>query len=96
FSEDKVSGNSYYYLKGIDYVMDHFKTRYGDSLIYITENASVSKPVRRLLPNPSGLIIFVVISAFSVKSSKRNVNIKGYFAWVLGENYELCMNTLCP
>ncbi|CAH2061095.1 unnamed protein product, partial [Thlaspi arvense] len=91
FSEDKVSGNSYYYPKGIYYVMDHFKTRYGDPLIYITENgivASVLKPVRRLLPIPSGLIIFVVISAFSVK--EKNVNIKRYFAWALGDNYEFC------
>ncbi|CAH2079264.1 unnamed protein product [Thlaspi arvense] len=73
FSEDKVSGNSYYYPKGIYYVMDHFKTRYGDPLIYITENGISSlgseKPVRRLLPIRSGLTIFVVISAFSVKSS---------------------------
>ena len=38
FVEDKVNGNSYYYPKGIYYVMDYFKTKYGDPLIYVTEN----------------------------------------------------------
>ncbi|CAN6850091.1 unnamed protein product [Brassica oleracea] len=38
FVEDKVNGNSYYYPKGIYYVMYYFKTNYGNPLIYVTEN----------------------------------------------------------
>ena len=38
FVEDKEHGNSYYYPKGIYYVMDYFKTKYDNPLIYVTEN----------------------------------------------------------
>ena len=135
--------------------MDHFRTRYRNPLIYITENGEfyylsllmsivfprffffwltyfqeidsvivrfnqdllppLLKTVRRLLQIPSGLIISAVTYVFSVRSlgesvdvtilfsiiiincrllmvilvfREKRVNIKGYFAWSLGDNYE--------
>ncbi|KAG2295437.1 hypothetical protein Bca52824_042106 [Brassica carinata] len=47
FVEDKVNGNSYYYPKGIYYVMDYFKTKYGDPLIYVTENGDTPSSENR-------------------------------------------------
>ncbi|CAN6925077.1 unnamed protein product [Brassica oleracea] len=36
--KDDETKNTYYYPKGIYYVMDHFKTNYNNPVIYITEN----------------------------------------------------------
>ena len=36
--------NSYYYPKGIYYVMDYFKTKYYHPLIYVTENGEFYYP----------------------------------------------------
>ncbi|CAN7030418.1 unnamed protein product [Brassica oleracea var. botrytis] len=36
FVEDKDDGNSYYYQKGIYYLMDYLKTKYSNPLIYVT------------------------------------------------------------
>ena len=38
FVKDEKNGNAYYYPKGIYYVMDYFKNKYNNPLIYITEN----------------------------------------------------------
>ncbi|KAF2590888.1 hypothetical protein F2Q70_00039430 [Brassica cretica] len=91
FTEDKGDDtkNTYYYPEGISYVMEYFKTKYYNPLIYVTENVPpVIKPVRTLSSIASGLIISPVISLFSVK--EKHVNVKGYFAWSLGDNYEFC------
>ncbi|CAH2061322.1 unnamed protein product, partial [Thlaspi arvense] len=94
FSEDKVSGNSYYYPKGIYYVMDHFKTRYGDPLIYITENgiSSLGSETREEAVADSKRIDYLCshLCFLSKVIKEKNVNIKGYFAWALGDNYEFC------
>ncbi|KAG5405058.1 hypothetical protein IGI04_011177 [Brassica rapa subsp. trilocularis] len=87
FVEDKVNGNSYYYPKGIYYVMDYFKTKYGDPLIYDLV-PPVQKTVSKLLPITSELIICAVIYVFSAR--EKGVNVRGYFAWALGDNYEFC------
>ncbi|KAH0856858.1 hypothetical protein HID58_085119 [Brassica napus] len=65
FVKDEKNGNAYYYPKGIYYVMDYFKNKYNNPLIYITENVEKTK-------------------------MEKGVNIKGYFAWALGDNYEFC------
>ncbi|CAH2061087.1 unnamed protein product [Thlaspi arvense] len=94
FSEDKVSGNSYYYPKGIYYVMDHFKTRYGDPLIYITENgisSPGSEPREQAVADSKRIDYLCSHLCFLSKVIKeKNVNVKGYFAWALGDNYEFC------
>ncbi|KAL0792418.1 hypothetical protein Bca101_063795 [Brassica carinata] len=92
FAEDKVNGNSYYYPKGIYYVMDFFKTNYSNPLIYITENGEfyilltthlfydlarpVQKTVAKLLPITSELIIFAVIYVFSVRLSTSPLRVR--------------------
>ncbi|KAH0856856.1 hypothetical protein HID58_085117, partial [Brassica napus] len=52
----------------------------------------VKKPVVKLLLIPSGSIISAVTYVFYARSSseEKGVNIKGYFAWALGDNYEFC------
>ncbi|KAL0728898.1 hypothetical protein Bca4012_024991 [Brassica carinata] len=46
------------------------------------------KTVAKLLPITRELIISAVIYVFSVR--EKNVNVRGYFAWALGDNYEFC------
>ncbi|KAF8095684.1 hypothetical protein N665_0326s0026 [Sinapis alba] len=89
FAED---ANSYYYPKGIYYVMDYFKTKYGNPLIYITENG-ISTPgsesrceaiadYKRINYHCSHLCFL------SKVIKEKGVNVRGYFAWALGDNYE--------
>ncbi|KAG2256941.1 hypothetical protein Bca52824_076235 [Brassica carinata] len=46
--EELKGGNSYYYPKGIYYVMDYFKTKYRNPLIYITENEEIDSAIVKL------------------------------------------------
>ncbi|AED95661.1 thioglucoside glucosidase 3 [Arabidopsis thaliana] len=57
------NADSYYHPRGILNVLEHFKTKYGNPLVYITENGEL-----------------LILSG---------CNVKGYFAWCLGDNYEL-------
>nr|QWJ73434.1 beta-thioglucoside glucohydrolase 2-13 [Isatis tinctoria] len=94
FAEDKVAGDAYYYPKGIYYVMDYFKTKYRNPLIYITENG-ISTPDRenrqQAIADSKRIDYLCSHLCFLRKVIKeKRVNIKGYFAWALGDNYEFC------
>ncbi|CAH8272281.1 unnamed protein product [Arabidopsis lyrata] len=72
--------DSYYHPRGMLNVMEHFKTKYGDPLIYVTENGIIS--------TAGGDIPF---TDYVLQSSlSKRVNVKGYFAWALGDNYKFC------
>ncbi|CAN6858814.1 unnamed protein product [Brassica oleracea] len=94
FVEDKVSGNSYYYPKGIYYVMDYFKTKYGDPLIYVTENGfstPSSENREQAIADYKRIDYLCSHLCFLRKVIKeKGVNVRGYFAWALGDNYEFC------
>ncbi|KAG2310446.1 hypothetical protein Bca52824_022003 [Brassica carinata] len=94
FIEDKKAGNSYYYPKGIYYVMEYFKTQYNNPLIYVTENGfSTPSSENRCEAIADYKRIDYLCShlCFLRKVIKeRNVNVRGYFAWALGDNYEFC------
>ncbi|ESQ39706.1 hypothetical protein EUTSA_v10001184mg, partial [Eutrema salsugineum] len=92
--EEDETKNSYYYPKGIYYVMDHFKTRYGDPLIYVTENG-ISTPgeeTREEAVADSKRIDYLCSHLCFLRKviKEKRVNVKGYFAWSLGDNYEFC------
>ncbi|CAN6850199.1 unnamed protein product [Brassica oleracea] len=94
FVEDKVSGNSYYYPKGIYYVMDYFKTKYGDPLIYVTENgfSTPSSENREQAITDYKRIDYLCSHLCFLRKviKEKGVNVRGYFAWALGDNYEFC------
>ncbi|KAJ4871578.1 Myrosinase 1 [Raphanus sativus] len=90
FVEDKDNGNSYYYPKGIYYVMDYFKTKYGNPLIYVTENGfstPSSEKREQAIADYKRIDYLCSHLVFSAKSSRFNV--RGYFAWLF-DNYEFC------
>ncbi|KAL0692322.1 hypothetical protein Bca4012_059502 [Brassica carinata] len=94
FAEDKIAGNSYYYPKGIYYVMDFFKTNYSNPLIYITENGISSPGTENrceAIADSKRIDYLCSHLCFLRKVIKeRGVNVRGYFAWALGDNYEFC------
>nr|VDC92546.1 unnamed protein product [Brassica rapa] len=94
FVEDKVNGNSYYYPKGIYYVMDYFKTKYGDPLIYVTENgfSTPSEENREQAIADYKRIDYLCSHLCFLRKviKEKGVNVRGYFAWALGDNYEFC------
>nr|QWJ73442.1 beta-thioglucoside glucohydrolase 2-8 [Isatis tinctoria] len=94
FVEEKNGDNAYYYPKGIYYVMDHFKTKYRNPLIYITENGFStpdSETREQAVADTKRIDYHCSHLCFLRKViSEKNVNIKGYFAWALGDNYEFC------
>ncbi|XP_018447786.1 myrosinase MA1-like [Raphanus sativus] len=84
--------NSYYYPKGIYYVMDYFKTKYYNPLIYVTENG-ISTPgseTRNQSMFDYKRIEYLCshLCFLSKVIKEKHVNVKGYFAWSLGDNYE--------
>ncbi|XP_018447385.1 myrosinase MA1-like isoform X2 [Raphanus sativus] len=96
FAVDKhdETKNSYYYPKGIYYVMDYFKTKYYNPLIYVTENG-ISTPGDETLVvamSDSTRIDYICshLCFLSKVIKETGVNVKGYFAWSLGDNYEFC------
>ncbi|CAH8361913.1 unnamed protein product [Eruca vesicaria subsp. sativa] len=87
-------GDVYYHPKGIYYVMDYFKTKYSNPLIYITENGfSTSGDETRdeAIADYKRIDYLCSHLCFLRKVIReKGVNIKGYFAWALGDNYEFC------
>ncbi|CAA7017243.1 unnamed protein product [Microthlaspi erraticum] len=85
-------GDVHYYPRGILDIMKHFKERYGDPLIYVTENGlatpgDVTAEVGMV--DPERIDYLCSHLCFISKAIKEfNVNVKGYFAWALGDNYE--------
>ncbi|KAL0753990.1 hypothetical protein Bca101_091658 [Brassica carinata] len=84
--------NSYYYPKGIYYVMDYFKTKYYNPLIYVTENG-ISTPGNEtrdesMFDYKRIEYLCSHLCFLSKVIKEKHVNVKGYFAWSLGDNYE--------
>nr|ABS30827.1 myrosinase [Brassica oleracea] len=94
FVKDEKNGNAYYYPKGIYYVMDYFKNKYNNPLIYITENgfSTPGKETREEAVADSKRIDYLCSHLCFLRKviREKGVNIKGYFAWALGDNYEFC------
>uniref|UniRef100_M4DVH9 thioglucosidase n=1 Tax=Brassica campestris TaxID=3711 RepID=M4DVH9_BRACM len=84
----------YYYPKGIYYVMDYFKTKYGDPLIYVTENgfSTPSEENREQAIADYKRIDYLCSHLCFLRKviKEKGVNVRGYFAWALGDNYEFC------
>ncbi|KAF2536641.1 hypothetical protein F2Q68_00019175 [Brassica cretica] len=94
FVKDEKNGNAYYYPKGIYYVMDYFKNKYNNPLIYITENgfSTPGEETRCKAVADSKRIDYLCSHLCFLRKviKEKGVNIKGYFAWALGDNYEFC------
>ncbi|KAL0690364.1 hypothetical protein Bca4012_090042 [Brassica carinata] len=90
--KDDETKNTYYYPKGIYYVMDHFKTNYNNPVIYITENGfSTSGDETREEAKFDYRRIDYLCSHLCFPSKvikETGVKVKGYCAWSLGDNYE--------
>ncbi|CAN8265207.1 unnamed protein product [Cochlearia groenlandica] len=92
FDYDPINGNSYYYPKGIMYVMNFFKNSYSDPTIFITENGINSLGNQTFneavadYPRIDYLCSHLCFLRKAIEEFK--VNVKGYFAWSLGDNYE--------
>ncbi|EOA20348.1 hypothetical protein CARUB_v10000656mg [Capsella rubella] len=88
------NANTYYYPRGIYYVMEYFKNKYGDPLIYITENG-ISSPGDQTFDESIAdykRIDYLCSHLCFLRKviREKNVNVRGYFAWSLGDNYEFC------
>ncbi|KAG7551947.1 Glycoside hydrolase family 1 [Arabidopsis thaliana x Arabidopsis arenosa] len=89
------SKGSYYHPRGMLNVMEHFKTKYGDPLIYVTENGISTPggdiPFTEAFHDYERIDYLCSHLCFLRKAIKeKRVNVKGYFAWALGDNYEFC------
>ncbi|KAG7533369.1 Glycoside hydrolase family 1 [Arabidopsis thaliana x Arabidopsis arenosa] len=87
------NGDSYYYPRGILNVLEHFKTKYGNPLVYITENGYNSPggdtPFHEVIADSNRTDYICSHLCFLRKAIKESgCNVKGYFAWSLGDNYE--------
>ncbi|CAA7017236.1 unnamed protein product [Microthlaspi erraticum] len=82
----------YYWQRGMLEVMKHFKKRYGDPLIYITENG-ISTPgnqnFKEAVADYTRIDYLCTHLCFLRKAiDEDKVRVKGYFSWALGDNYE--------
>ncbi|KAG7610426.1 Glycoside hydrolase family 1 [Arabidopsis suecica] len=89
------SKGSYYHPRGMLNVMEHFKTKYGDPLIYVTENGFSTSggpiPFTEAFHDYNRIDYLCSHLCFLRKAIKeKRVNVKGYFVWSLGDNYEFC------
>ncbi|CAA7041634.1 unnamed protein product [Microthlaspi erraticum] len=89
------AGGGYYYPRGMLEVMKYFKERYGDPLIYVTENGVSSTggdtPFNESMADYPRIDYLCSHLCFLRKAiDEFKVRVKGYFAWSLGDNYEFC------
>ncbi|KAG2310444.1 hypothetical protein Bca52824_022001 [Brassica carinata] len=74
--------------------LDYFKTNYGNPLIYVTENgfSTPSSESRcEAIADYKRIDYLCSHLCFLRKVIKeKGVNVRGYFAWALGDNYEFC------
>ncbi|KAG7605348.1 Glycoside hydrolase superfamily [Arabidopsis thaliana x Arabidopsis arenosa] len=87
------NADSYYHPRGILNVLEHFKTKYGNPLVYITENGYSSPggdtPALDVIADSNRTDYICSHLCFLRKAIKESgCNVKGYFAWCLGDNYE--------
>ncbi|CAH2044450.1 unnamed protein product, partial [Thlaspi arvense] len=85
---------TFYRPRGMLDVMEHFKNRYGNPLIYVTENG-ISTPGSETFDESVAdykRIDYLCSHLCFLRKAieEKKVNVKGYFAWSLGDNYEFC------
>nr|WJJ09236.1 myrosinase isoform 2 [Eutrema japonicum] len=85
----------YYRPRGILDTMEYFKTKYDNPLVYITENgyssAGGDTPFEEVIADYNRTDFLCSHLCFLRKAIKESgCNVKGYFVWSLGDNYEFC------
>ncbi|CAH2079116.1 unnamed protein product [Thlaspi arvense] len=87
-------GDDYYRPRGILDVLEYFKTNYGNPKVYITENGFRSLDGSALveeIKNDQNRTDFICTHLCFVRSAiEKGCQVKGYFVWSLGDNYEFC------
>ncbi|VVB01109.1 unnamed protein product [Arabis nemorensis] len=87
-------GDVYYRPRGILDVLEYFKKNYGNPKVYITENGFRSLDGNRLpeeIKNDHDRIEFICSHLCFVRSAiEKGCQVKGYFVWSMGDNYEFC------
>ncbi|XP_021728909.1 beta-glucosidase 13-like isoform X1 [Chenopodium quinoa] len=83
----------YVYPQGIRYLLVHIKRRYNNPLIYITENGvdevnNGTLSLKEALRDEMRVRYYHDHLAFLHLAIKEGVNVKGYFAWSLLDNFE--------
>lgn len=84
-------GTDYYYPKGILHVLEYLKHNYGNPTMYITENGYRSNGTCSFdeAVNDYNRTDYLCSHICFIRQAIHNgCNVKGYFAWSLGDNYE--------
>ncbi|KAF8041153.1 hypothetical protein BT93_B3162 [Corymbia citriodora subsp. variegata] len=90
-----VAGSSWLsvYPSGIRSLLLYIKDKYKNPLIYITENGvdevnNSTLPLEQQLADPMRIYYYYHHLAYLLKAIKEGVNVKGFFAWSLLDNFE--------
>ncbi|KAL9420925.1 hypothetical protein AB3S75_038486 [Citrus x aurantiifolia] len=83
----------YVYPRGFRDLLIYIKEKYNNPTLYITENGyddfnNATLPLKEALKDPMRLDYFKNHLLFLRKAIKEGVNVKGYFAWSLLDNFE--------
>ncbi|XP_030526659.2 beta-glucosidase 12-like [Rhodamnia argentea] len=83
----------YVYPKGIRRLLLYVKKKYSDPLIYITENGidefnNETLPLEQQLVDNKRIDYYYRHLSYVLRAIKDGVNVKGYFAWSLLDNFE--------
>lgn len=81
------------YPSGIRSLLLYVKNKYKNPLIYITENGidefnNSTLPLEQQLADPMRIDYYYRHLQYLLKAIKEGVNVKGYFAWSLLDNFE--------